>query len=86
MPVSCRDDPESGREVGLPGPGRAEEHDVLCFEEEPSRRESGNLLPGRGLRVPVEVLERLPGREPGRFDPQLRAGGADTSRSRTAAR
>ena len=58
----------------LPGSGRAEQDDVLRFEQEPSGCEPGDLLTGCRLGVPVEVLERLPGGEPGGFDPQLRAG------------
>ena len=52
---------------------RAEQHDVLRLQEEPSGREPGDLLPSGRLGVPVEVLERLAGGEPGGFDPQLRA-------------
>src|SRR3546814_17372944 len=59
---------------------RAQEHDVLLFQQEPSGGESGDLLTCCRLRVPVEVLESLPRGEPGGFDSQLRArciAGAD---------
>ena len=55
--MPCGDDPERRREVGPPGSGWAEEHDTLRFQEESSRRETRDLLPGRGLPVPVVVRE-----------------------------
>src|SRR3546814_13543892 len=64
----------------LPRSWRAQEHDVLRFQQEPSGGESGDLLTCCRLRVPVEVLESLPRGDPGGFDSQLRArriAGAD---------
>jgi len=52
--------------IAVPG---AEQHDVLRLERELSGCEAGNLLPIGRLGVPIEVLESLPGREPGRLDP-----------------
>lgn len=71
--VRCRD-PESGGQVGLAGAGWAEEDDVAGFGEEPSRRQGGDLLSHGGLGVPVELLERLAGRESGGADPHLGTG------------
>jgi hypothetical protein len=76
MPVPGGDDPEGDGEDGLAGSGWAEPHHVLRFEEEPAGRESCDLLPDGRLRIPVEVLQRLAGREPGALDPQLRPGRA----------
>ena len=67
-------DAQAGGQVGLAGAGRAEQHDVAGFGEEPAGGQGGDLLPDAGLGVEVELLDRLAGTEPGRPDPQLGAG------------
>jgi hypothetical protein len=54
-------DPEADREVGLPGAGRSEEHDVLASCDEVQGSEVGDLVAfeGPGM-VEVELLECLP--------------------------
>ena len=61
--------------MGLAGSGRAEQHDVAGFGQEPAGGQGGDLLADGGLGVEVEVLQRLDGGEPGGADPQLGAGG-----------
>ena len=69
--VGCFD-PEPDREVGLPGPGRAEEHEVLGGVDEGRGAEVRDRVALEcGLVVEVEVLERLAAREPSRPDPEL---------------
>jgi hypothetical protein len=67
---------ERDREVALAGAGRAEEADVgaLFDPGELGEVEHERSL-GRGLRGPVEVLERLDRREGGVADPHPRTGG-----------
>jgi hypothetical protein len=53
-------DAERDREVGLAGPGRSQEHDVLGLGEEVELRQVGDHLPAEaGLDRKVEVVERL---------------------------
>ena len=67
-------DPETGREVGLAGAGRPEEHDVVLGLDEVEGAEMGDHVAFEGaLVVEVEVLEGLAGREPGGPDPDLAA-------------
>ena len=68
-------DAQAGGQVGLAGAGRAEQHDVAGLGEEPAGCQGGDLLAHGGLGVPVELLDRLPGGEPGGPDPQLGTGG-----------
>jgi len=68
-------DAQRDGEVGLSRPGRPEEDDVLRFGDERARAEVGDQVPVRGgLVVEFEVLQGLVAGEPGRFDPQGRAG------------
>jgi hypothetical protein len=60
--------------MGFAGAGRAEQHHVACFGQEPTGCECGDLLPRGGLGVPVELLKRLSCWESGGTDPQLRTG------------
>jgi hypothetical protein len=62
--------------MGFPGPGRPEEADVgpLLDPAELGEVEHERSLCTR-LRLPVEVLERLQGRERGVADPHSGAGG-----------
>lgn len=74
--------------VGLAGSGRADWDDVAGFGEKPAGGEGGDLLTDGGLRVPVDLLERLPRGESGCLDAELGAGGVPGGdpRSRTPAR
>jgi hypothetical protein len=52
-------DPEADREVGLAGPGRSEQDDVLGFREErPGGQVGDGLAFEAGLVVEDEVLDR----------------------------
>jgi hypothetical protein len=67
-------DRQGDREVGLAGPGRAEQQDVLAGVEEVELAEvlDHGLLEG-ALEAEVELLERFSGREAGSLDPGLAA-------------
>jgi len=67
---------ERDREVCLAGPGRAEEADVCALLDpgELGEVQDERALRG-GLRAPVEVLERLQGREAGVADARPRPRG-----------
>ena len=68
-------DAERDGEVGLPRPGWPEQDDVLRLGDEHAGAEVGDQVPvGGGLVVEVEVFQGLVAGEPGRFDPQGRAG------------
>ena len=74
-------DRQPGREVGLAGAGRAEEHDVVLGGDEVERPEVRDdvALEAAGV-VEVELLQTLAGREPGGPDAALTAvavAGAD---------
>jgi len=67
---------ERDREVGLAGAGRAEEADIRpLLDPGELRQVQDERALGRGLRAPVEVLERFQRREGGVADPHPRAGG-----------
>ena len=76
VPGLAGPDRQPGREVGLAGAGRAEEHHVLLAGDEVQRAEVGDQvsLQAAGV-VEVELLQRLAGREPGGADPALTAVG-----------
>jgi len=57
-------DPDAGREVGLAGAGRAEEHDVGPLRDEVEGAEMRDLVAFEAaLEAVVEVLERFAVRE-----------------------
>jgi hypothetical protein len=67
-------DRERDREVGLAGPGRTEQHDVLLGVQEVELAEVLDHLSLDGaLEGEVELLERFARREAGRLDPALAA-------------
>jgi hypothetical protein len=67
---------ERSREVGLAGTGRTEEADVAALLDPGELRQvQHKRLLGRWLRSPVEVVERLQGREGGVPDAHAGAGG-----------
>ncbi len=62
-------DRDPGRQVGLAGSGRAEEHDVFSGGDEVQGAQMGDQIAFEAAGVvEVEVLQALPGREPGRAD------------------
>ncbi|MEI2714918.1 MAG: hypothetical protein V9G04_16915 [Nocardioides sp.] len=69
--VSCGGDAQGGGQMGLPGPGRAEQDDVACLGQEPARCQRADLGADGWLGVEVEVFQRLHGTEPGGADPEL---------------
>ena len=77
---------ERDREVGLAGPGRAEQHDVLARVEEVELAEVlDHLALDRALEAEVELLERLAGGEAGGLDPALAAVALPARRPRSRA-
>jgi hypothetical protein len=67
---------ERDREVGFAGAGWAEEADVGAFLDPGQLRQvHDERLLGRGLRRPVEIVERLQGGKAGVADAHARAGG-----------
>ena len=74
VPREAGPDPKGDRQMGLPGPGRAEEHDVLFAKEEVELGEvEHHLLLHRVLEGPIELLEGLATGEPRRSDPRRTA-------------
>ena len=69
-------DAQPGGQVGFPGAGRAEEHDVVLGGDEVQGAQVGDGLAFEGpLVVEVEVLQGLAGGEPGGADAALAAVG-----------
>jgi len=67
-------DRDRDRQVCLAGAGRPEQDDVVAGVQEVELAEVLDHLPlDRALEGEVELLERLAGREAGRFDPRLAA-------------
>ena len=76
MPGLAGADRDPGGQVGLAGPGRSEEDDVLLGGDEVQGAQVGDGLPVQAAGVvEVELLEGLAGREAGGADAALAAVG-----------